>query len=180
MRGGFVAYAAIVRKLSERFPGMEPLPDSRILRTTRITPGMDMAKMLGLSRHFREEFLDATVHEAHAKRVDERVEFTESQVIGQFKPIVFENTNRDLPQAIVIGDSYSFRLIPFLAENFRRLVFLPEHVLDPLVIEREKPDVVIHEMVERKLYFIPPDDPVCQPGYTGIPRLATGQERESR
>ena len=43
-------------------------------------------------------------------------------------------------------------LIPMLAENFSRIVFITGRNLDPALIEREKPDIVIEEMVERALH----------------------------
>jgi hypothetical protein len=36
-----------------------------------------------------------------------------------------------------------------LSENFRRIVYVSARRLDPALIEREKPDVVIEELVER-------------------------------
>jgi hypothetical protein len=42
-------------------------------------------------------------------------------------------------------------LIPLLSENFRRVVYVSDHKMDPALIEREHPGVVIEEMVERAL-----------------------------
>ena len=42
-------------------------------------------------------------------------------------------------------------LIPMLAENFSRSVFVSTPMLDPAVVERYQPDVVIEELVERTL-----------------------------
>ena len=54
-----------------------------------------------------------------------------------------------LPRAVVYRDSMAIPLIPMLAENFSRVVFVSSRRLDPALIEREKPDIVIEEMVER-------------------------------
>jgi hypothetical protein len=43
-------------------------------------------------------------------------------------------------------------LIPLLAENFSRVVFASGHRMDAALIERESPDIVIEELVERALH----------------------------
>jgi hypothetical protein len=52
---------------------------------------------------------------------------------------------------MLIGDSFSFGLAPFVSQHFRHFVFTPAHSLDPELIDREKPEIVIQELVERKL-----------------------------
>ena len=49
-------------------------------------------------------------------------------------------------------DSMAIPLIPLLSENFGRVVYVSGQKLDPALIERENPDVVIEEFVERSLY----------------------------
>ncbi len=58
----------------------------------------------------------------------------------------------ELPRAVVYRDSMAIPLIPLLAENFSRVVFVSSRGFDPALIEREKPDIVIEEMVERTLH----------------------------
>jgi SGNH hydrolase-like domain, acetyltransferase AlgX len=57
----------------------------------------------------------------------------------------------ELPRAVLVGDACCLALIPWLGENFRRLVFLwtPEPPLE--AIELEMPDLVIHVVSERLL-----------------------------
>jgi hypothetical protein len=42
-------------------------------------------------------------------------------------------------------------LFPLLSENFARSVYASSQRIDPALIERERPDVVIEEMVERAI-----------------------------
>jgi hypothetical protein len=51
----------------------------------------------------------------------------------------------------VFGDSYSFGLLPFLAESFRRLVLLHHPAVDWEVVGEEQPSVVLTVMCERFL-----------------------------
>jgi hypothetical protein len=57
-----------------------------------------------------------------------------------------------LPRAVVYRDSMAIPLIPMLAENFSRVVFVSGIPFDPALIARERPDVVIEETVERGLH----------------------------
>lgn len=57
-----------------------------------------------------------------------------------------------LPRAVLVGDACCLALIPWLAEHFRRFVFLwagEELPLEP--IELEMPDIVIHVVAEHEL-----------------------------
>jgi hypothetical protein len=57
-----------------------------------------------------------------------------------------------LPRAVVLRDSMAISLIPILSENFSRVVYVSTRELDRALIEREKPDIVIEELVERSLH----------------------------
>src|SRR5262249_8375947 len=56
-----------------------------------------------------------------------------------------------LLRVVVYRDSMAIPLIPLLSENFSRAVYVSDRRLDPALIRRERPDVVIDEMVERSL-----------------------------
>ncbi len=57
----------------------------------------------------------------------------------------------DLPRAIMYRDSMAIPLIPLIAENFSRSVYVGSRQLDSAFVLRERPDVVIEEMVERSM-----------------------------
>ena len=62
---------------------------------------------------------------------------------------IYECARPGLPKALVYHDSMSVYLMPLLPENFSRTVFVLSQRLDTALIEREKPDIVIEELVER-------------------------------
>jgi alginate O-acetyltransferase complex protein AlgJ len=64
-----------------------------------------------------------------------------------------------LPKAIVYHDSMAIYLMPLVSENFSRVLFVSGQRLDAALIEREKPDIVIEELVERGLLV---------PGYSAM------------
>jgi len=57
-----------------------------------------------------------------------------------------------LPRTVVYRDSMAIPLIPLLSENFSHAVYVSSQRLDPALILRERPDVVIDEMVERAMF----------------------------
>lgn len=179
-QGAFMAYSALVHRMSQFFPGMSPIPESGIHRFTNVVGGLDLGRMMGIERYLREDSLDIRILDRQAQGVDEKLEMTEEHRIFVFRPAVYENQNRKLPKVVLIGDSFSFALHSLLAEHFSRLVYLPAHVLDPQVIEREKPDIVIQEIVERKLFVLSPDDPVMKDRYQALPELADEGHRQFR
>ena len=44
---------------------------------------------------------------------------------------------------LFFGESCAYRMLPYLAESFRRLVFVHLHTLDHELVEAERPDVVV-------------------------------------
>jgi hypothetical protein len=67
-----------------------------------------------------------------------------------------------LPRAVVYRDSMAIPLIPLLSENFSRVAYVSSRRLDPAFIEREAPDIVIDEMVERAM-LAPVATPMPEP-----------------
>lgn len=62
---------------------------------------------------------------------------------------------RDLPSAVVVGDSFMDRVLPYLIGHFRRLVCIWAPNPPFSVIERERPDLVIQLIAERFLIRSP-------------------------
>ena len=56
-----------------------------------------------------------------------------------------------LPRAVMLRDSMAIPLIPLMSENFSRIVYVSSRAFDRELILREKPDIVIEELVERTL-----------------------------
>ncbi|WP_284164498.1 sulfotransferase [Frigidibacter sp. SD6-1] len=83
-----------------------------------------------------------------ARRVAGDVEYENN--LGERPLFVFENDNANLPRAVIFRDSTSDFIVPLLAEHFSRSVFIwhKGQVYED-IIEREKPDVVLHIMAER-------------------------------
>jgi hypothetical protein len=67
---------------------------------------------------------------------------------------VFVTGNAALPRAVIVMDSFGAALMPYLSEHFERSVFLTRTIPPAqrlALIELERPDVVIEEIVERNV-----------------------------
>jgi hypothetical protein len=157
--GAMVGYAEIMREVQRalrpgRMPSVVPPQVPAYVAGVDYYSG-DLIHMLGLPGRIREDDVaplgkilgDAT---AHCGRRDATVSGNGIEVYTCDRP--------GLPRAVVYRDSMAIPLLPLLAENFSRVLFVSGIPFDPALIEREKPDVVIEEMVERRLH-----EPGAQP-----------------
>ena len=71
---------------------------------------------------------------------------------GSFEEAVYACTE---PQLIMFHDSQGDWLEPYLADTFSRSIFALKTAFDRDLIERERPQVVIEEVGERRLWRVP-------------------------
>jgi hypothetical protein len=146
-RGVLVAYQAIIRRVGRWLPQVQPLPATAFKPWSRMLPGGDLAVMLGLPDVLPEESLDLIPQVTRAARP------VDAAPRGAFwDRLDMETGKAELPRAIVLHDSFMVVLQPFLSEHFSRAVYVWGDQLDPGLVEREKPAVVIEERVERNLF----------------------------
>jgi hypothetical protein len=151
--GAIAAYDALMAEV-QRALGRERLPAIAPAVRPPYTPGVDtyrgdLGRMLGVPRRYDEADLVpfgkvlGDPSQRCARRIDAGAdEGFEIYACASAPPL----------RAVVIRDSMAIPLIPLLSENFRRVVYVSGRRLDPALIEREHPDVVIEEFVERNLH----------------------------
>ncbi|MEI8201709.1 MAG: hypothetical protein WCH34_01770 [Bacteroidota bacterium] len=76
-----------------------------------------------------------------------------------FAPACIHTNRKDCPSMLMYGDSYAGCLLSFLTYNFNRTTFLWTPTLQPAIIEKEKPDIVIQEMVAAWVYNLLNENP---------------------
>jgi hypothetical protein len=157
-RGAFVAYQAIVKALARWFPALAPLPRAVFEDVARQEPGGDLATMIGLRHALREDALRLNPRfRPRATPADPAM--TSRKRPSRRAPWAVETGDVSLPRAVMLRDSFGGALIPFLSEHFQRILYLFTDELRPPIVERERPDVVIMEFVERRLTSAPPANP---------------------
>lgn len=149
--GASVAYREIMRALDAALAAKAVTPAPVVLPP--YVPGVDvyrgdLARMTGDAGHFGEPDyaplgkILATPQSRCGKRL----------YAGEDVGYEWYACNRPgLPRAVVYRDSMAIPLIPMLSENFSRVAYVSSHRLDPAFVLRERPDVVVEEMVERAM-----------------------------
>jgi hypothetical protein len=130
----------------------------------------DLNRMLGLTHGYEEDFLNL---------VAKNNSVTITQVTG--KIVVSERSNPQLPRMVMLRDSFANFLIGMLSQHFRRAVYVWDNRFDPVLMEQEHPDIVLFELVERRLdetsdqSFFASD--IAMPASTGNGQQSAGSRR---
>lgn len=165
MRGSWIGYVEIMAALREFFPGVEPYPFEDVTWETKTTEGMDLAKLLRMSDYLEEVQLIPRMPNVGGFEFV-RTDLCADCGVGANAFLVSESKSGEGLRAVVFGDSFFINLRPYLAPHFSRMTGLPSHRINRKVIEHEKPDVVILEIVERQFMY---------PRRLLVKRPATGQ-----
>ena len=155
LNGATLAYDAIMREVQSalppgRLPSIAPPARPPYVAGVDVYRG-DLARMAGFRPRFEEPDyapLSKVLGDPSsrcARRVDNGVD-------AGFE--FYACARNELPRAVVYRDSMGIPLIPLLSENFSRVVYVESRHLDPALILRERPDVVIEEMVERAMFSV--------------------------
>jgi len=154
-RGAYVAYAQIVGALSNSLPVLRVRSRTTFDARHVTRSGLDLARMLGLS-DLGEDDLTLEPRQPRAARVVEPRTPNPQSFDARLVTTLADSSQ---PRAVIFRDSFGSALVPFLSEHFSRAVYLWQYNVDPAVIAEERPDVVIHELVGRRLSTLTPYNP---------------------
>lgn len=151
--GGFAAYTALARELGRDFVGVRPVPLSEYEVTQEKHSG-DLAGLLGLRGVIWESRPRPRLRATPRARFD-------GDCGGEVTVCASEAEGEGLPRVLMYRDSAAAFFIPFLAEHVARGVYVwdTSWKFSTELLERERPDVVVLEMVERRLMEKPPPAP---------------------
>ena len=158
-RGSYVGYTHILKVLSRWFPQFEAIPISAFEEFHHYSePGRDLPSLLGMEPYFWDHYVDMKLTKSGLAH-----EITPpppmSKLAARGPDIVYEHPDARLPRAVMFRDSFASWLIPLLSEHFSRIVYTWQYTFDKEIVERENPDVVIQELVERVLMEATPPSP---------------------
>jgi len=141
--GGHVAYTALMNRLQRTDASLTPLPRDAFKVLVRSSPG-DLASMLGLGTSIPTEH---PTFAAPGRKAS--VTYLSSQR-GVFAPKMIQTGSASSKTLLLIRDSFSAELIPFLSASFGTIVVV--HYADGYIrqdlIDRFRPDVVVLEVIE--------------------------------
>lgn len=161
-RGAFFAYRELMLEAAKR---LIDLPDPLALEEAPLLPRQGFRGDLAAKPKLRFEAGAVTPAAEEGER-EEEIEVADVarlralrmpapqhlEVTPERAPRLYEVAGEPaLPRALLIGDASCLKLIPWLAEHFRRFVFLWADELPLEAIELEAPDLVIHVVSEQQL-----------------------------
>ncbi len=178
--GAWVGYRAIVERIGEWFPRMEPIPlsDFDFMQKPRLC---DMAYMLGLTRHYPETVTGLEPRRPfraeYVRLPEEYVKRFPKQVINKENPVneiglfITETGAGGLPRGVFFRDSFAQFFVPWMSEHFSRAVYYwylhdrKKCDFQEYFIEREAPDLVVTEIGERAFLSIKENSPAVREEY---------------
>ncbi|MDQ6758631.1 MAG: hypothetical protein M3Z32_02050 [Acidobacteriota bacterium] len=142
--GAYTGYLSILAELSKTYPEVRPVPFRQAPRG-RLGAG-DLVKMLGLARVWRDV-------------PDEQPWPPELHVRGRVEEeLVVQHEGNAERRLMLFGDSFAFALVPYLAQDFGETIIFRSSELNLGAIAGRHPNIVLIEMVERKLNLAAPED----------------------
>ncbi len=156
--GAFIAYQQIARRLQTWYPGLRVLDMTECQISQRENPATDLLRLQGKGN--TRTLLDAVRPvRGFAACID-----LDPNTLNAEERQVKRSRRSDAPagKLLMIHDSFGVPLVPFLAEHFRegRYIYSRGDNFSPAEVLACKPDVVVEEVVERRLckrVFLPVD-----------------------
>ncbi len=147
--GAYYGYVEIMSALVSDYPMLAPRPISDFKHTHASDSVRDLPQLMGLSNYTEENWILVPNFEIQLKK--------EENVLTDGLRYIRTVTNADkqLPELLVFGDSFYDSLAHFIEPHFGRVVTIPftgeKGIWSLDWIQREDPDIVIIEVVERYL-----------------------------
>jgi hypothetical protein len=144
--GAYLAYQSMAHRIAKQID-LKILDESKIAFEETYFSG-DLADKIPGS----PQYLDYTIDFEKSSQC-----IYDNLVKNTGRLTIWENSDQNLPKAVLFNDSFSIRMLNFWAESFSRLVSVQQSNLDYEIILREQPDIVISQQVERFLIHVPDD-----------------------
>ncbi|MGZ4961200.1 MAG: alginate O-acetyltransferase AlgX-related protein [Limisphaerales bacterium] len=143
--GGFIGYQELIHSLSAQMPGIEPLPMTAFDIATNSQPGGNLASMLAQDKMVTEKYGVTFSARPPLQQLSLR------KNPGGTATLCSTNSNAT-GKAVIFRDSFSEAWAPFIGYHFNEVIYRWQHTWDRSLIEKEKPVVVIDELLEHYFY----------------------------
>ncbi|MBW2390992.1 MAG: hypothetical protein JRG89_21525, partial [Deltaproteobacteria bacterium] len=149
--GAYLAYRKILEAVALALPQYAEVLRPVEVELERYTDkGIGLTSMIGLSDVYREEVLQLVQLDPQSQiLMDMKKPYKVLE--REQRPLAHGVPGAALPRAVVFRDSFANALIPFLSENFRRVLYVWTRDVEARFVEREKPDIVIQQVAGRLL-----------------------------
>jgi hypothetical protein len=154
--GAYVAYHEIATAIAASMPALRPAPLADFI-VGRVVREGDLSRLLGLPGEFHES---VPVLVPKAQR---RARITLGGEVSELRPGIIDwvetlRSDAEIDKLVMFRDSFSSALMPFLSEHFGRAVYRWTWGFEKDLLEQERPNIVVEEIVERALMRDEPED----------------------
>jgi alginate O-acetyltransferase complex protein AlgJ len=156
--GAFKAYEFIAQHLRASFPSIQPLTWNDFVCEPQQHIGGDLAGILGIKDQFQEIHMNLNLRST-LKQLAPRDHISKLFRTGTGR--------RSQPRLLMLRDSFGKALVPLLAHHFESAFFIKGEIFGVRTIKEQKPDIVIWEIVERRLMRHPPELNLALQGQQG-------------
>jgi SGNH hydrolase-like domain, acetyltransferase AlgX len=144
--GGFIGYQTLMAEIIKDFPMLKPAVEEDFHIGERFISEGDLSSMIALQDIYRRKEYSFTFKDSSRTLKPAKP----GEIIASFNNTTIDSSHLKL---VMFRDSYANYLIPFLNLNFEKAVYVWNYEFMSDIIEREKPDVVIFESLERFLSY---------------------------
>ncbi|MBD3880415.1 hypothetical protein IFO70_01455 [Phormidium tenue FACHB-886] len=145
--GAYIGYLTLITQIAKYHP-VRIVDRQSVLFEQYDDPMSDLGSKIGVPG-------GAAVR---AKIIDQKAHcILDNEIVANGHAVIYENTDKSLPTAVIFRDSFCNLMLDFLAESFSRVVVVWQPHIDYAVVEAEKPDIVINQQIERFLTRLPDD-----------------------
>lgn len=165
--GAYYAYEQIINSLEKKYRELHPLELNAFDITIEKRKGGAIVSMINQQNNYPEYYV--SVKSKNKTTAEEGIKRgykpTESNYNEEFE-IVRVNKNGKILKCLIIRDSFTMWLIPYLQEHFKEMIVVHDewkYRMREDIILKEKPDIVLNIMLEINLHklieypFLEPD-----------------------
>lgn len=147
--GAFLAYQQIASTIGKKYPQIKPkeLTEFEIVVETR--KGGDLTGMIAMQDQLKEDRIVLRL-KSPLDVVKSLLTYTVKSRKAVGDDVAFATLHdAQLPRLVMMRDSFATALQPYLSYHFSRAVYIWDPKLRTDIIQEEKPNIVIYELVER-------------------------------
>lgn len=149
--GAYLGYRAILEALQLMLPELAGETAVEVRSSMETADETGLATLLGVEHLYTEEVRVLKPTRPRAV-IDAASRAGMAARRAELRDVVTGTGDPDQPTAVVFRDSFATALIPFLSNHFERVVYQLNPDIDPRLIAREVPDVVIHQIWAGRVY----------------------------
>ena len=157
--GALIGLRELIHKIKKDFPEVSEIEVDNYVFDTVSTDGLGLAKVLMLQNSIKEmEIKISQKEKVQHKKIDTlKYEIPEVFPYKNAHQLYYSSSNKKLPKALIIRDSFTHALTKQLPESFSESTFIWDtwcYELHEDIIENEKPDIFITIIIETNIPFI--------------------------